>query len=457
MAKRYRPFLNDLTRALTGERRSRERDADSVEALEQALARPPLQRLLAACDVLMGQLGEAALVAVAEQAVAAYAELTQDDQLAFFRHLRDQFGADAGPIHAAYAEWAAQPDAARLAALFQCAEPRRQQLLRRLNMAPGATLALVHMRADLLRLAKDDPDLAPIDADFAHLFTSWFNRGFLEMRRIDWDTPASILVKILAYESVHPMAGWDDLRRRLDPVDRRCYAFFHPATGNEPLIFVEIALTHGIPATIAPLLMPGDPVDPDEADTAVFYSINNSLAGLRGISFGSFLLKHVVGALAQDLPQLRTFVTLSPVPGFARWLAAEAGHDDAARDLADRLAEDDWLRDEGTQAGLRPAVLAAAARYVLHAKSDTGEPLDPVARFHLGNGASASQLSWPADLAPHALRRAHGLMVNYQYDPNLIESQHEAYVRDHTVAHGDALEAVLAAARNQPHAGPLSS
>lgn len=447
MAKRSRPFLSDLIRALTGERRTRDRDPDSPEALEQALARPPLERLLAACDVLMGHLGEAALVAVAEEAVEAYAELDTADRVTFFRHLRDHFGADAAPIRAAYAAWAEAPDAANLAALFRTVEPRRQQLLRRLNMAAGATLALVHMRADLLRAAKQEPDLAPLDADFVHLLTSWFNRGFLQMRRIDWHSPAAILEKILAYESVHPMAGWDELRRRLNPVDRRCYAFFHPTTGNEPLIFVEVALTRGTPGAIAPLLEENQPLDPEDADTAVFYSINNSLSGLRGISFGNFLLKQVVAALSQDLPGLQHYVTLSPAPGFAKWLAAEAEQDADAARLAEQLGERRWVHDFELQQQLRPAVLSAAARYFLRAKNPTGAPLDPVARFHLGNGASADRINWPADLAGNALDRGHGVMINYRYELGLIETRHEDFVRDNTVTHSDELEKLLDLAR----------
>ncbi|MGJ3509980.1 malonyl-CoA decarboxylase [Enemella sp. A6] len=443
MARRSRPFLTDLIRALTGERRSRERDPDSPEALEHALARPPLERLLAACDVLMGQLGEASLVAVAAEAVDAYAELDEEGKAAFFRHLRDHFGAEATPIRAAYADWSENPDAANLAVLFRSAEPRRQQLLRRLNMTSGATLDLVHMRADLLRAAKRDPELVPLDADFVHLLTAWFNRGFLEMRRIDWETSASILEKILEYESVHPMDGWDELRRRLDPVDRRCYAFFHPTTGNEPLIFVEVALTREIPGAIAPLLEPGEAIDPEDADTAVFYSINNSLTGLRGISFGSFLLKQVVAALGQDLPGLQRFVTLSPAPGFARWLASEAEHDAAVAELVDRLDERTWLQDQNLQESLRPAVLGAAARYFLRAKNPKGAPLDPVARFHLGNGASADRITWPADLSESALSRGYGVMINYRYELGLIEARHEAFVRDNTVTHSDALEELL--------------
>ena len=216
------------------------------------------------------------------------------------------------------------PAAAAVAELHQAAEPRRQELIRRLNLAPGGTAQLVQMREALLSLLADDDSLRAVDRDFVHLFASWFNRGFLVLRRIDWTTPAHILEKIIRYEAVHAIENWDDLRNRLAPPDRRCYAFFHPQLVDEPLIFVEVALTKDVPDAIAPLLDLARPViGAQEATTAVFYSISNTQKGLGGISFGNFLIKQVVEELKQDLPNLQTFVTLSPVPGFAGWLASE--------------------------------------------------------------------------------------------------------------------------------------
>lgn len=440
MAKVNLAFLNDLVQAITrSERRGRGREQVTAQTL---LMRPAAERLAAACDVLMGRIGEAARIAVAEQALAAYAALDEQGRRDFFALLRDRFGADPEPIRKAYAAYDADPSAGNLAVLFEAVEPQRQTLLRRLNMAPGATLKLVAMRADLLKAIAADPSLAPIDADFAHLLSSWFNRGFLYLERIDWSTPAAILEKIIAYESVHQMAGWEDLRRRLDQADRRCYAFFHPATGNEPLIFVEVALTRSIPDAIAPILNAPRPVTADEADTAVFYSINNSLPGLKGVSFGNLLIKQVVAVLQAELPQLTTFVTLSPAPGFGAWLARE----DEPRAIALREALDlgGWQQDPAEAERLRPEVEAVAARYFTQAKSRRGAPFDPVARFHLGNGATAWRVNWPADLAPGAVKRGHGLMINYLYDPAAIEPQHEAYMRDGTIATGAPLATVLA-------------
>lgn len=436
MVKQRLAFLTDFIEAIT--RRKRGGDAEALMALE----RPALERVMAAASVLMGRIGDASRVAVAEQALRAYGELTTDEKHGFFAHLRDTYGANDDSIRAAYAAWESDPQAANVAALFRASEPARQALLRRLNLAPGATLKLVHMREDLLRAIRADPTLAPVDQDFAHLLTSWFNRGFLTLRRIDWNSPAAILEKIMRYESVHKMEGWDDLKRRVAEVDRRIFAFFHPATGDEPLIFVEVAFMQGIPDAIAPILTAPETSNADKADTAVFYSINNSLPGLKGVSFGNFLIKQVVSVLQGERSDIRNYVTLSPVPGFARWLSEQT--DAPAKALAETLAGSDWHNDTEKQDHLRPEVEAMAARYIVVARNRHGLPPDPVARFHLGNGASAHQLNWPADLSPQAIRTGHGLMINYLYELPEIEFRHEAYVRNGQVAHGAQLAEALA-------------
>ena len=432
-------FLNDLLQSIGSNVRRR------PTRLAPASAEPAGARLAAACARLMRPSGEASRIAVAGAALDAFGALDDTGRRAFFHSLLDDYGADPAAIRGAYAAWDAEPSESKLAWLFEAVEPRRQTLLRRLNLAPGGTLQLVRMRAALLEALRDEPALAPLDTDFAHLLASWFNRGFLVMRRIDWNTPAAILDKIVAYEAVHAIRDWDDLRRRLDPADRRCYGFFHPATGDEPLIFVEVALTRGMPDAIGPLLSAGKGTS-ETADTAVFYSISNCQPGLKGVSFGNFLIKQVVQDLRQDLPDLSTFVTLSPAPGFAAWLAAEAEED--ARALSDALAAGGWQADAARRDALAPRVEAWAARYFVEAKTRNGAPVDPVARFHLGNGASAHRVNWPADLAPSALRRAHGLMINYLYDLDAIEPQHEAFVAEGTVACSPELRRALGAARS---------
>ncbi|WP_264210751.1 malonyl-CoA decarboxylase [Leisingera thetidis] len=407
----------------------------------QSSSQPAAQRLASDCAELMRKGGEASRIAVAEQALAAYRELDDEGRARFFRMLLEDYSADPAAVRSAFAEWETGQSEEALEGLFKAVEPKRQSLLRMLNHPPGGTLQLVRMRQDLLRLMRGAPELAPLDSDFSHLLSSWFNRGFLVMRRIDWNSPAAILEKIVAYEAVHEIRDWNDLRRRLEPSDRRCYGFFHPATGDEPLIFVEVALCQGIPGAIGPLLAGGSDAAGEAANTAVFYSISNCQPGLKGVSFGNFLIKQVVRSLSQELPQIHTFVTLSPAPGFARWLAGQ--EDAGAQELAVQLAAESWQQDADLRERLAPKVQDWAAQYFVHGKTDAGLPVDPVARFHLGNGASAHRINWPADLAEGALQRAHGLMINYLYELDQIEARHEALAGEGTVACGPAVRRAL--------------
>ena len=384
--------------------------------------------------------GEASGVALAAAVLAVYRELPESGKDAFFAALKDGFGADSEPLADAaerYLHSRAPEDAATL---HRLAEPRRQELLRRLNLAPGGTAALVAMRRDLLRRLKNRPELSELDRDFEHLFMSWFNRGFLVLRRIDWQTPAAILEKIIRYEAVHEIGGWEDLRRRIDPPDRRLYAFFHPALVDEPLIFVEVALTAEMPGAIGPILADDrEPLARDRATTAVFYSISNCQAGLRGISFGHFLIKQVVEELSRELPGLRKFVTLSPVPGLRRWLVRAAGEGTlpggaAAIGAVAALDAADWQGDKAASAALRRALMPLAAHYFLHAKTADGRPIDPVARFHLGNGARLERINWLADTGEAGMAASAGVMVNYLYDTAAIEANHEAYANSRKIA-----------------------
>lgn len=434
-------FLQELLSGIVS--RGRQRGTERV-APAQGLA-----ALTQACEALMQPGGEASRILVARQALDLYAGLDTERRRAFFALLAEQYGAEPAAIHAAYAAYREEESNANLQRLFEACEPRRQQLLRRLNLCPGGTHALVEMRADLLDLLRDVPDLAPLDADFAHLFASWFNRGFLMLESIDWNTPAAILEKLIRYEAVHEIRDWHDLRRRLDPEDRRCYAFFHPATGDEPLIFVEVALCRGIPGDIQAILADGEELPPLEADTAVFYSISNCQRGLKGISFGNFLIKQVVQELKRELPSLTRFVTLSPVPGFAAWLDGErqAGRCRLSPAAEAALTDNAWVLDETARQALAPELHALAAHYFLEVKHRSGQPLDPVARFHLGNGASLHRLNWPGDTSAKGMRQAHGLMVNYRYELEHIERHHEAYSRDASVAATGELRRLASRAR----------
>ncbi len=409
--------------------------------------------LIDLCDELLSGRGEASGVALAREIITRYGEMTRGPRIAFFEALAARFGPDHVRLEAAVEAWRSNPSDATAAELHAAAEPRRQELLRRLNLAPGGTAALVHMREQLLDAMDHREDLAAVDNDFVHMFSSWFNRGFLVLQRIDWSSPASILEKIIRYEAVHRIRGWDDLRRRIDPPDRRCYAFFHPALVDEPLIFVEVALTREIPSAIAPILtVQRDVIGAEKATTAAFYSISNCQRGLTGVSFGHFLIKQVVEEIAREYTSLSNFVTLSPAPGFASWLKRERAAADSRVLTADdrvALANVDipgWWQTPKTREPVQEALLRAAAWYFLHARSKSGYPIDPVARFHLGNGARLERLNWLGDGSERAIEQAHGLMVNYLYVLEDIEKNHEAYAQQRTVVASNAVTKLARAA-----------
>ena len=404
------------------------------------------ESLVELCEELLSGRGEASGVALAREILTHYAELTTGPRIAFFEALAERFGPDRGRVEAAIAAWNRDASDAAAAELHEAAEPRRQELFRRLNLAPGGTAALVRMREQLIDAMDHRDDLAPVDADFVHLFSSWFNRGFLVLRRIDWSTPANILEKIIRHEAVHKIRSWDDLRSRIDPPDRRCYAFFHPALNDEPLIFVEVALVREIASAIAPVLAEArDVLDPDKTTTAVFYSISNCQRGLTGVSFGHFLIKQVVEEISRENAKLSRFVTLSPAPGFARWLKRERQRDDSpALTNEDRLAlavldGEEWISDAAVREGLRETLTRSAAWYFLYARNERSLPVDPVARFHLGNGARLEQINAFGDLSENGLRQSFGVMVNYLYDLDYIERNHEAFAQNRTVAASNAV------------------
>ena len=377
-------------------------------------------------DDLLGGGGEVSGQSTARQMLDRYAALDDDGKRTFFRHLASDMGVSPDDLRAALSEYEQGQNKASYRALMEAAEPPRQELIRRLNQVSGATGKLVGMRADLLRLGGDEPELQALDLDFRHLFASWFNRGFLVLRPISWESPAHILEKIIQYEAVHAIHSWDDLRRRLEPGDRRCFAFFHPSMPDEPLIFVEVALTRDIPGSVQSLLVEDRaPLAAPQADTAVFYSISNCQSGLAGISFGNSLIKQVAADLAAELPGLSRFVTLSPIPGLMRWLRAEGIPCDPQDDTA---------------------MKRLAAHYLLNARRDNGQPLDPVARFHLGNGAQVHQVHARADLSEKGQAQSGGVMVNYLYDLARIAQNHEGFVTAHRIAASSDMRSLSKAA-----------
>jgi len=413
------------------------------------------------CRRLIAGRGEASNIALAREILQRFEGLGADEKTAFFLTLADAFGPDPTRIREATdAFHNDQPDS--LVRLLDAVEPPRQELFRRLNMAPLGTASLVSMRAELLDRLREQPLLNTVEADFRHLLASWFNRGFLRLERIDWRSPAAVLEKLMRYESVHPIKGWDDLHRRLGD-DRRCFGFFHPALPDEPLIFVEVALSQEISADIAPLIDSEAPLtDPYAAETAVFFSINNSLKGLRGISFGNFLLKQVLSELSAELPQLKHFVTLSPMPRFAdgldRLLAGEVGgwpvdrldqilsdHQAGLRELSGQASPCAAMQTllstgQARHDGVPPEPLARLALLYLSELKQDGGLFDPVAAFHLANGAVLERINIDADRSVKGLAQSYGLMVNYRYDPEQVVTNHEAFVQAGRIVMSRALQ-----------------
>ncbi len=373
-----------------------------------------IRKLGALCRSLLSDRDGISGGARATDAIKLYETLDKQGRLDFFALLVSDFSPSVDDVDQAAAAYRADPSEANLHKLQSVVEPPRQELFRRLNLAVGGTRALMDMRALALSEMKERPQLESIAADLGHLLASWFNSGFLTLERIDWSSPAVILEKLIAYEAVHQIQGWHDLRRRLE-ADRRCYGFFHSALPNEPLIFIEVALTRGMSESIQPLIDPDALVgDSQSADNAIFYSITNCQPGLRGVPLGSSLIKQVVEDLRKSLPRLKTFATLSPIPGFRKWLVQEK-HE---------ILE----TPEDVSPETKQHLLALCARYLLYAKRDS-EPLDPVARFHLRNGARIDRINWMADPSATGLRQSLGLMANYVYEIGDLQRNHDLYIQ----------------------------
>jgi malonyl-CoA decarboxylase len=426
------------------------------------------QQMMSCLD---GRGGEVTARARAAELGRTYLALNEAGRGRFLRLLASEFDTDHEAVNRCCAALAgAAEPAERIAAeraLRAALLPPRVTLLRQFNALPEGVKFLVDRRAELIAIANGDPVLRGLADDLRELLANWFDIGFLELQRITWDAPASLLEKLMAYEAVHEIRGWTDLKNRLE-ADRRCFAFFHPRMPDEPLIFVEVALVSGIAGNIDTLLDEAAPIgNPQAADAAIFYSISNCQRGLVGISFGDFLIKRVVDALASELPRLKTFATLSPLPGFRAWLTAEAecgglllpaeakavdsigagiGAKDADEALLRLLDRPDWVDEPKTAAALREPLLRLSARYLLYARTPTGRALDPVAHFHLSNGARVEQLDWLGDRSPKGLQQSAGMMVNYLYRLGDIEANHEAYRDEGRVAASSAVRGLGRAA-----------
>jgi len=453
------------------------------EARQSARARGDLSRLVEACSQLITERGDADSVAIATRAIDCFRQLTPDGVREFFDVLAADYDPDPGLVLRLAERYAVSRSPQNLIELLDAAEPPRQELLRRLNQAPRGIETIVAMRAQLLSRLRQDGRLLAVDADFHHLLSSWFSPGFLRLERVDWSSPARLLEQIIQHEAVHEIDGWSDLRRRLEP-DRRCFAFFHPVMPDEPLIFVEVALLPEMPDAIAPLLDRKREADQDPSryKVAAFYSISNCQPGLRGVNLGNFLIKRVAEQLHREFPRLRTFCTLSPIPTFSNWLArvegiestrlkpaAVAALDESLRVLRGRYGSDlsalpgalaaqaSAAAPAGTAASAAPAPSAGPAARRAQAAATSGSgvtreqdearlrslcafylwntsatervPSDPVARFHLDNGARLERINSRADLSRKGLRQSCALMVNYLYDLDQVEANHGRFVK----------------------------
>ncbi len=395
------------------------------------------ESLSSLCQMMMDSDGEYSSLLLAERILNAYEKLDEEGRLDFFQLLYSEYDIDIDTVRVAIDIYGQNPDADNLVRVTKSAEPDRRELFRRINLAPGGTARLVKMREHLLNAIRQQPELKRIDVDFHHLFTAWFNRGFLLMEPIDWTTPAHILEKIIAYEAVHEIENWAELRRRLEPADRYCYGFFHPSMEDEPLVFVEVALTEEVPRGIAQILhRDAESLLPANPTCAIFYSISNCHKGLAGISFGNFLIKQVASSLKLRFPQLKNFSTISPSPGFRRWLEQEA---EQRADLDELLGQISNDMDDSTRTALEKQV----ARYYLEARNERGEPVDAVARFHLKNGAILDRINILGNTTDASMQNAFGTMVNYGYDLSKVEDNHEAYVHNNQVVASAAVKKAL--------------
>ncbi len=431
----------------------------AAQRINQMTSERRSMRLVKECHRLLSVRAEANSPAIAHNIIVELDQLTEAEQDSLFYALAHQFSPDPQLVLSAAQTYAATPTASALAALSTAAEPARQELFRRLNRAPGGTAALVRLRRQLLRRLNKNSEWQSVEADLLHLLSSWFNPGFLEMRRVDWNSPAHLLEQIIQHEAVHAIDGWDDLRRRLQP-DRRCFAFFHAQLANVPLIFVEVALVPAMPDAIAPLIHKNSEITaPKQFRVAAFYSISNCEPGLRGVSLGNFLIKRVAEELKRELPQLKTFCTLSPIPGLMSWLTridatlTYEGLKPATRKRLDealaklRKATNGELASLSRDATLKSldkdakeALLALASTYLIHESPRSGG--DPVARFHLDNGAKLERINAEANLSAPGLKQSAGIMVNYLYDLDRVEQSHEDFVNG-TVTHARSVGSLI--------------
>ena len=374
-----------------------------------------------ALESVMTSSGEVSSLVYAEHLLTLIEQLNDNDLVIFLKKLAENYDIDPSVLSEALKEYTANKIQPNLEMVSTSSEPGWVELFRRLNTTPNGTVRLVRLRERIRGLVKDNPEIAFFNSSLLSLFKSWFNPSFLVLEKIDWSTPANILEKIIEYEAVHEINSWDDLRARLAPEDRRCFAFFHPLIPDEPLIFVEVALCDKMPESINEVIkIDREITDYKDINTAVFYSISNCQDGLAGISFGNFLIKKVAHKLKQELDDLSKFVTLSPMPSFVKWLEKKSMYEDMDED----------------------SLMTQAILYLTESEREDNSPNDPVAKFHLGNGAILEKINLNADLSEKGLMQSKGLMVNYLYNLELLEKNHELFFKTKNVQQSDGIKSL---------------
>ncbi|MCG8336162.1 MAG: malonyl-CoA decarboxylase [Proteobacteria bacterium] len=413
--------------------------------LEKPIKKHTLKTIRQLCQTLLNRKGEASGTALAKDVVDTFNRMSEEERRGFLKILTEEFGPDAEAISEAAGKYLEARDFDSMQVLARSLNSPRADLIRMINFAPGGIAAIIKMRELVLSDLKQDKTFLPLEADLFRLLSSWFNRGFLDFQQINWDTPAAILEKIIAYEAVHEIKDWRDLRRRLAE-DRSCFAFFHPALHHEPLIFVQVAFTKGIARKIQPLLSEAEgEVSVSQADTAIFYSISNAQTGLKGISFGNFLIKQVVDHISKKMPEIKTYSTLSPIPKFRKWLEKYYIHRKDSvitEEEKAQLLTPNWFENEKKRKQLMKTLTRVCALYLVLEKKGQ-QPYDPVTRFHLGNGAEIENINWEADVSEHGIEQSFGLMVNYKYTPTHIVSNHEAYVNEGKICYSSKVKKLL--------------
>ena len=379
-----------------------------------------------AVDSVMSTSGEVSSLVYAEHLLNLIEDLDDNGLKKFLKDLLKNYDIDTKVLLKDVKNYSSNKNTENFEKIRISSEPGWIELFRRLNSSSNGTYRLVKLRERIRSL--NDEDLKTFDLRLLKLFKYWFNPSFLVLEKIDWETPANILEKIIEYEAVHEINSWDDLRARLAPIDRQCFAFFHPLIPNDPLIFVEVALTTGIPKTIQKIInLDRQEIEIEDANTAIFYSISNCHNGLLGISFGNFLIKQVASNLKRELPDLNQFTTFSPLPGFMKWM------EEYSPISFERCTDKNCSEDELTK---------NAIKYLTHSERDDGMPNDPVSRFHIGNGASLERINLNADTSEKGMTQSYGVMANYLYDLDVVEENHEIFFKNKVVPVSSEIESL---------------